>query len=207
MMTFRSKLSLTLVLYAIVLTCSVNAQESLHMAEEKQIVFRESWRVNDSEVTPRFDADGCVFVNETAGTLCLPDDYREFITHHPGGITPTEEDNFIYASFDDEKFEVQLEYLMRWESVLNSYSDKYDSIYADEFASRLPENHLIIASGLIDDFVLSVDKESPHFGKVYNWTRAGDPWGQGDNTEGFGWVADSFTGLMNNLTKEQESQD
>ena len=50
---------------------------------------------------------------------------------------------------------------------------------------------------------MNVDRKSPDFGKVYNWARAGDPWGEGDNTEGLGFVTNSFTELMNNLSEEK----
>jgi len=134
----------------------------------------------------------------------LPQDYKKFITRYSGGITPTEEDNFIIAQFKDESIEVQLDYLISLEDLVSEYSFNYESIYEGKSNSKLPEQHVIIASGSIDDFVLNVDRESANFGKVYNWTRAGDPWGIGDNTEGFGLVADSFTDLMNNLIEETD---
>ena len=124
--------------------------------------------------------------------------------NYPGGITPTEEDNFIVAQFDDGPIEVQLEYLLSLDKLVSDYSFNYESVYADGSESRLPAKHVIIASGLIDDFVLNVDQESPDFGKVYNWTRAGDAWEEGDNTEGLGFVANSFTELMNNLSEETD---
>jgi len=49
-----------------------------------------------------------------------------------------------------------------------------------------------------------MDSKNENFGKVYNWTRAGDPWESGDNTEGFGLVADDFIELTNNLTLETD---
>ncbi|KGJ01597.1 hypothetical protein SAMN04487972_1632 [Paracoccus halophilus] len=48
--------------------------------------------------------------------------------------------------------------------------------------------------------LLNVDANSQDYGKVYAWINANDPWMIGDNTRGLGFVADSFTEFMNNLT-------
>ncbi len=170
--------------------------------KESAVNFRESWRVDDAENAIEIQNDGSIFIDSELGSLILPIDYKTFITKYPGGITPTDEDNFIFARFEDESVEVQLEYLYSLESAVSDYSSQYESTFDDGANSRLPSKHLIIASGLIDDFVLNVDPESTNFGKVYNWTRAGDSWGTGDNTEGLGLVASDFVELMNNLTEE-----
>jgi len=172
---------------------------------DSMIIFRGSWRVSDAKPLPEFQGDGSIAVNDQVGPLYLPQDYKKFITKYSGGVTPTEDDNFIVAQFEDESIEVQLDYLISLEDLISDYSFNYESIYEGESSSKLPQRHVIIASGSIDDFVLNVDRKSANFGKVYNWTRAGDPWGLGDNTEGLGWVADSFTDLMNNLTEETDS--
>ena len=168
--------------------------------KKHEIIFRESWRIESSENLITIQEDGSVFVNNELGSLQLPNAYKEFIIKYPGGITPTGEDNFIVAQFEEEAIEVPLEYLLGLESVVSDYSYQYASTFGS--GSRLPAKHIIIASGEIDDFVLNIDPKSDNFGKVYNWARAGDPWGTGDNTEGFGLVADNFIELMNNLTKE-----
>ena len=150
------------------------------------ITFRTSWRIDHSDKVPDFEEDGGLSISETQGSVYFPLDYREFITKYPGGVTPTEDDNFIIAQFVDEPIEVQLDYLFGFEDVVFSCSSNYESIYAEESKSRLPPKHVIITSGSIDDFVINVDRENANFGKVYNWTRASDPWGIGDNTEGLG---------------------
>lgn len=48
--------------------------------------------------------------------------------------------------------------------------------------------------------LLSVRKREPDYGKVFTWMETQDPWMEGDNTQGLGFVADSFTDFMNNLT-------
>ena len=188
------------------LTANVSSREDTQIktANDSKIIFRNSWRVEDAKPLPRFQDDGSILVNDKVGSLYLPQDYKEFITRYSGGVTPTEEDNFIIAQFKDEPIEVQLDYLISLEDVVSEYSFNYESIYQTKTESKLPQRHVIIASGSIDDFVLNVDRESDNFGEVYNWTRAGDPWGIGDNAEGFGFVTDSFADLMNNLTEETD---
>lgn len=204
-MRYLNKVILALVLCNIMLMSDkLNAETEVKMINSPTIDFRESWRIDDAEKAFEFQKDGSIFVNDRVGYLFLPKDYQEFIAEYPGGITPTEEDNFIVAQFKEESIEVQVDYLISLESLISDYSFGYESIYADGSKSKLPPLHIIIASGSIDDFVLNVDKKSPDFGKVYNWTRSGDPWGTGDNTEGLGWVANSFTDFLNNLKQEAE---
>ncbi|KGJ01598.1 hypothetical protein SAMN04487972_1633 [Paracoccus halophilus] len=53
------------------------------------------------------------------------------------------------------------------------------------------------------DVVLNVDTSSLDYGKVYAWVRTNDPWMTGNNKRGLGFVADSFTEFMNNLTDKK----
>ncbi len=172
-----------------------------------EIKFRDSWKVDNADNPPKFqEEDSGIFINNQMELLYLPADYKAFMAMYPGGITPMANDNFILAQFKNESFEVQLEYLYSLEDVISDYSSGYNSTFVDGSKSKLPAQHAIIASGLMDDFILNVDPESNKYGHVYNWTRSGDPWGTGDNTEGLGWVADSFSDLMNQLSEESDTE-
>lgn len=51
--------------------------------------------------------------------------------------------------------------------------------------------------------LICVEEGSRDYGKVYAWKSSQDPWMEGDNTIGLGFVANSFTEFMNNLTARE----
>ncbi|SFA52378.1 hypothetical protein SAMN04487972_109104 [Paracoccus halophilus] len=80
-----------------------------------------------------------------------------------------------------------------------------ESLYHDGY--MVPKGYVDIGTAEGDkeytSVLLSVRKGESDFGKVFTWMESHDPWMEGENTQGLGFVADSFTEFMNNLTDRQ----
>ena len=53
------------------------------------------------------------------------------------------------------------------------------------------------------DVLLCCLKDHHDYGKVFVWPRSDDPWMEGTNTIGLGFVADNFSEFINNLTARE----
>jgi len=97
--------------------------------KKHEVIFRESWRIENPEKSITIYENGSVFVNNKLGSLHLPNGYKEFIIKYPGSIAPTGEDNFIIVQFEEEVVEVSLEYLLSLDSVVSDYSYEYERTF------------------------------------------------------------------------------
>ncbi|MEM6532394.1 MAG: hypothetical protein AAF654_07210 [Myxococcota bacterium] len=159
---------------------------------------RDTWRFEPPDQI-HFNADGTVDFGGKVGNVFLPKDYAELMTKL-GPVTFEDEDNACMATYEDGRQIVVVEYLSEFSSVVLGTRRLYESMFHDDFL--VPPGFIYFASGETQDIVMNVDAKSADFGKVYARPRTQDPLGQGDNTQGLGWIADSFTGFMNDLTEE-----
>ena len=61
-----------------------------------------------------------------------------------------------------------------------------------------------ITADVATDIWLKADPSAPDHGHVFVWFYVGEEWMTGENTEGLGYVAPSFTAFMNGLRDENK---
>lgn len=163
------------------------------------IILRDSWRTGPADLI-EFNEDGTVPFSLIGTDVCLPEDYKTFITE-VGTITCLAEDNFCLTHYEGSVEIVMLQYLIKMSSINNLTGDLASGVYHGK--PKMLPNYIPFGAGLCENFFLNVDRPSPDFGKVFTSIHTQDPWGEGQNVKGLGWVADSFSEFMNNLQSEE----
>ena len=139
--------------------------------------------------------DGRVQFREPLGAVLLPRDYLDFMKMSDGAVLRYRDAWFI-ARFPQGIKIVEIDYLSEMENVIgHSYVARMS----------MPNGFISIGASELEemDILIGVEEGSCDYGKIYAWKSSVDPWMEGNNTIGLGFVADSFTEFMNNLTARE----
>lgn len=158
-------------------------------------------------VEEEFKDGRIAFICNYLGEIRLPQDYAEFMKTS-NGVKGFDCDACFIAHFPDGISIFEFDYIANWLSMkrTNSTHLATSSIvtkvnYPDGFAYIGRAMSDEVGEGLI---LTGIDQNSPDYGKIYMLMSAADPYGEGDNTRGIGYVADSFTEFMNNFRPREE---
>lgn len=172
-----------------------------------EVKLRSQWELNDP-ARILFNSDGSVKFKGPVGDLFLPDDYLALLKITDGlGIDYDDEDAWFVARFPNGPVILNAYGVKNLRGLMLStwrYFDNEDHgrpLVPDGFisigtAAPAPSD---IAKGEFD-VLLCCLRGHGDYGKVYAWPQSEDPWMEGENTSGLGFVANSFTEFMNNLT-------
>ncbi|KGJ02593.1 hypothetical protein IT41_17120 [Paracoccus halophilus] len=151
-----------------------------------------------------FNRDGSVAFGGSVGDVFIPEDYRDFMLY-TDGVGTKETGSWFLTRYRDGVKILELEYLSEFFSVVNQTWGFKASLYHDGYT--VPEGYMDIGTAEGDreytSVLLSVRKGESDYGKVFTWMQSHDPWMEGENTQGLGFVADSFTDFMNNLAERK----
>jgi len=164
------------------------------------VIWRESWK-KTAPADLNLNKTGVIHIEGLNMEMCLPEDYAAFMQVADGIVILNDERHFL-GRYGNGTEVLELEYTYNFELVLSSTRSYYDPLYHSDFT--LPKWYVGIAQadsqGYTVEVLINVVKGSEDYGKVYSWTRSNDPWMDGNNKQGLGFVADSFSDFMNNLT-------
>ena len=158
------------------------------------------WQLNEP-ADVRLDANGKFPLLHGLNPMCLPEDYLAFMSKSEGAALK-DRDGYFLAHFKDRIDILEIE----WLGDLTNLEIGTSNYLLDNRKDRLvPEGFAKI--GFAEpgpyDIVMNVREGDADYGQIYVWLQAFDPWMSGDNTLGFGWVADNFTAFMNGLTARE----
>jgi len=162
--------------------------------------WKTTWEKDDpAELT--LNTDGSVTFSGPTGPVFLPDDYQAFLLTSDGIGAKDYDARWFVTTYPDGIKILELEYLSGFSSVQNLTWGFQENVYHDGYTVPKGYIHIGTAEGDANytSVLLSVRKGEPDYGKVFTWMQTQDPWMEGDNTIGLGFVADSFTTFMNNL--------
>ena len=139
--------------------------------------------------------DGRVQFRPPLGAIRLPSDYLEFMKMSDGAALRYRDAWFI-AHFPQGLKIIEIDYLSEMENVIRR---------TDFIRHYIPEGFIKIGGCELEDMdvLIGIQESSKDFGKVYVWKSCLEPWMEGNNTIGLGYVADSFNEFMNSLTARE----
>lgn len=162
--------------------------------------WRPEWEREDP-ADMSVNRDGSITFAGPVGKVFLPDEYKEFMMY-TDGVGTKDTGTWFLTRYNDGVRILELEYLSDFFSVNNRTWGYRENLYHDGYT--VPEGYIHIGTAEGDkeytSVLLSVRKGEPDYGKVFTWMETQDPWMEGDNTQGLGFVANRFTEFMNNLT-------
>ncbi|PID35784.1 MAG: hypothetical protein CR993_08525 [Rhodobacterales bacterium] len=151
-----------------------------------------------------FNQDGSVHFDDLVGDVWLPEDYKEFMLYS-NGLGTKDTNSWFVSDYPNGPKILELEYLSEFFSVKNGTLGFQVNMFHDGYT--VPKGYIDIGTAEGDanytSVLLSVRKEAPDYGQVFTWMQTQDPWMEGENTTGLGFVANSFTEFMNNLTARE----
>lgn len=164
------------------------------------INWNPAWQLNPPAKIA-FKSDRKVTFEGPVGDVLLPKDYIDFLLVSDGAAL-RDRGSWFLARFADGTLLAEIEWLGGIDNAMGGTWNLY--IYPEPERNMVPEGFINIGyaepgpDGIY--VLLNVDTRNQDYGKVYAWIKANDPWMIGDNTRGLGFVANSFTEFMNNLT-------
>ena len=171
---------------------------------------RPEWDLDDP-ADIKVNRDGSVTFKGPVGDVFLPQDYFSMLKISDGiGIDIDDKNAWFLGDFQNGFVILNYYGASRINNVMHGTWGYFDN---DEHGKPLlPEgfirigisapHHLDMTKGEFD-VLLCCLKDHHDYGKVFVWPRSDDPWMEGTNTIGLGFVADSFTEFMNNLTAQE----
>ena len=168
------------------------------------IIFNPEWQLDDDPAEFEIDKDGKIDFGEDQGLLRLPQDYLDFMAITNGAVLigDTKKSYFIIR-FRDGTDIWPLDELYYDELVVSQTDAYQDGLYYDEKRCRIPPGYVTIANVNSHIALICAIEGHEDYGKIYGWRFSQDPWMEGNNTFGLGYIADSFTAFMNNLEVEE----
>lgn len=164
------------------------------------VIWKSEWE-KEEPASIDFNADGSITFSGNVGDIFLPDDYKDFLLYSDG-VGTKDTGTWFLSKYDDGIRILELEYLSEFFSVDNRTWSFRQNLYHDGYT--VPKGYIHIGTAEGDreytSVLLSVRKGEADYGKIFTWMQTQDPWMEGENTQGLGFVADSFTEFMNNLT-------
>lgn len=147
--------------------------------------------------------DGKVDYGGDLGLVAVPKDYIEFMQSSDGAVL-RDRDGWFVAQFPAGSVVAEVDSIFEMENAVFA-SKTVNKTFAGASGPALPPTYISIGDCELErmDVLICVQDGSNDYGKVYVWHNTTDPWMEGNNTKGLGYVADSFTDFMNNLTARE----
>lgn len=147
--------------------------------------------------------DNRVAFGGVLGDVTLPKDYLDFMRLSDGAALRYR-DAWFLARFAKGTVMAEIDYLAEMDNVIHR-SNRLNTVFAGQVLPMLPPGHITIGGceEAMLEVLLNVHPGHPDFGKVYVWRQSQDGWMSGDNLQGLGFVADSFSDFMNALTARE----
>ena len=167
------------------------------------------WDLNDPGHVP-VNPDGTVTFKGPVGDVALPGDYVELLQKTDGLGTKDKQAWFV-AHFAKGAVILELEWLGELANAMSVTWGYFDAL--DHDLPLVPEGYIFIGRAFPHyedatkgdfDVLLCCLPDHHDRGKVFAWPRSADPWMEGDNRHGLGFVADSFSDFMNTLAARED---
>ncbi len=175
-----------------------------------ELKIRPEWNLDDP-ASIDINTDGSVTFKGPVGDVFVPDEFLSFLRVSNGlGIDYDDPNAWFLAYFPNGPVILNAYGVNNVRSIMLGTWGYFDN--EDHGRPLLPEGYIQLgraAPGQTDgtkgefDVLLCCLVEHHDYGKVFAWPQSHDPWMEGENTIGLGFVANSFTEFMNNLTARE----
>ncbi len=136
----------------------------------------ENWNIGETDWSYVPDPANALQTWELNSGLCVPQDYRAFLSKYNGGsVYPRRFRHSIspetLPSISPEEY---VDHFYRWDQVLELFNDQ-------SYGRGIPQGYLNIG-GTPGPLEILVSVGSKDYGQIFGWIRSSDQWGTGHNT-------------------------